>query len=771
ESISDFKNIVVYVCLDKKEPKGQCDYVIAEACYDDGGDFYEDKCCGDGLQVEPDNFDSDLNAFCTKDNNNNPVWIPLEYVGEIFDLPDADIVSNGSKFLVCGQKPSALPAENSSVIPDNSFFSIQQNNIMHEYFCFDGVLTECGGDQPFSSVNSVGLGYKLSLSQPVDNSKTYFCADSVWLNGSSVFLAKDNWDCSSNFCDYYINQTHFIRCDSDKQNCTLKCEISSNNVTYCYGGVSNHYVAFPAFAWVKNLDGSPSACVAGGFNFTGTKCCGETENEFYEDPWTTEPLSQTPGICWNSSFLPDGTVFENYSLLVYKGKTCCCSYSGVDCPDLASIFGMASGSISTTPATMSGNPVCTDPFLDVDSGHHAALCTPNGWVKGIEEELTNLTLKKTLWQTDVNESCCKPDECWNGSACVSDSASVGAGDHFYYCSEGFWISGYTKSDWDNAWQGFCQEPSQCLVDPSFNMSITDPVAFWNDLPGERPMCINDGDSILDHFCNNGSWTSRTGLFADDMFSVANSSGSDFVLFCDSPSAVLLDVSEIDNDCEINGKHVPCFNNVCLVKAGDDMLVGSTLNIPVTDDKSFVSYFNADPDDFSGFTNKHDAYFKDSNSDVWYNDKLKAVVFSPTFSTINPGVRSSVFENKFQGIKSYVDDISGSAPTNYYFFKSPSFSRVFFVKKGIKEIFSFLETNKTVAGINYLGIDFKGVNLGVSPCDDFTDSFRGVNCGDQPVADHFYLAAFDITNSSRWFSVALPPLTDFWRGLTAKVRLR
>jgi len=85
--------------------------------------------------------------------------------------------------------------------------------------------------------------------------------------------------------------------------------------------LDNFEIILDVIPQIINLNQS---CIAAGFNFTGTKCCGEIPNEYYNDSWSVTTLSDSHGICWNSNFIPDGTIFNDDKYIAYNGSSYHC---------------------------------------------------------------------------------------------------------------------------------------------------------------------------------------------------------------------------------------------------------------------------------------------------------------------------------------------------------------------------------------------------------------------------------------------------------------
>ncbi len=685
EYASEYAQDVVYVCLDSDE-NGDCDFLYAQdACWDDGFDFYKNKCCGVGAEVEPGNYvEDDVNALCTEDKQGNPVWLPVDYVGEIIELSSGSVVSDGSKFMICGQTPANFPS-NVELIPDDSIFDIQIGDVKHNYYCFNKEIFECGGDAPFSSFN--------------------------------YFTTAEKFDVPS------------------------ASNVLPPGFVYCAQMPS----PFDMAVWTPFLDAKifNYTCYKAGFNFTGSKCCEPGDD--YEDPWQTQPESKTSGLCQDGKYIPDWQIFDNNLSLVYKGEERVC-----DAESLHTCI----------------NPLFLNPLMDPSIPNDMAVCTPQGWIKGDEVRLAFLLPKQTKWDVE-DRGCCLQTECWNGTGCTADG-SFFVDDMFYYCADGDWISGFTKLDFTASKVGFCEFDSQCLVDPDFNPSITDPDDYWNDEDNYRPKCIDNGAFILDNYCVDGNWTSRTYFLAKNLYEFLDSSYEYFTIYCDLPGNVLLDTAELENDCSIHGEDIPCVNNICIAEADDEILLATTLNVPVDDSDSFLASLGFSTSICSSggsFLNKCGEF-----NSVWYNNIIKSLIYSPGLGYSSEVPEKTFFVDEFNDIKDYIFSLpytSTVGSDNYAFFRRPVFNNVFVSKSAQSEVFGFLERDKN--SLDYLGVDFKSINLGADICTKTFKKFRRTNC-EANSGEHYYLTAFDFLSGRPPFS-PLPPLTDYWKDLTAKLRLK
>ena len=61
-----------------------------------------------------------------------------------------------------------------------------------------------------------------------------------------------------------------------------------------------------------------------------------------------------------------------------------------------------------------------------------------------------------------------------------------------------------------------------------------PIGLWKHLIIQSQFSHTNIPKDIDFYCNNGSWSSRTKLLAMKLLEIGETSGNDFVLFCDTP---------------------------------------------------------------------------------------------------------------------------------------------------------------------------------------------------------------------------------------------
>ncbi len=303
-------------------------------------------------------------------------------------------------------------------------------------------------------------------------------------------------------------------------------------------------------------------------------------------------------------------------------------------------------------------------------------------------------------------SCCPDNSCWNGYACVQsmDTSSFYA-EHIsagrdYRCINGEWTKSSLKWDWNGEQWGFCSKNNQCFVSPSSSSEDnTKRLSYTASdfTKGNTPLCINDKESILDHYCDNGQWTSRTKSVAAKLLEIAQS--DEYILSCSPPQNALLEfdnkenyifgiqppplasqplglgqkttttTTPTQNVCfklnDPTGKLVPpkdntCINNICILKYKENgkftTAFGTTLNKPLDDKESFLNALNIPPDKLKVCQSNNQDTFVKCNldnlgipGDLWYDPNLNALIYSKTPLTASGNIIDQItswFKNLF-----------------------------------------------------------------------------------------------------------------------------
>ncbi len=327
---------------------------------------------------------------------------------------------------------------------------------------------------------------------------------------------------------------------------------------------------------------------------------------------------------------------------------------------------------------------------------------------------------------------------------------------------------------------YCPLASQCLVGvgPDFNSSAdSQPDKYF---ASEKPRCINNTQYILDYYCDNGAWASRTKLIALTMINFARRvSPGNFVLYCDNFDKALPQV-----DYNVNAGRVsaffsefrcfnqsgPCINNVCVLEYQGRVSVGASMNVPVNDaSNSFLLAMNASPSICNGVSSSAVDFTRCGSSDFFYNPSIKSVIYLP-IDNLLPGINyASLHLNyikpNFDVLSNYVMARLHGTAANFSFFSiMPLFNRFYYAEKGTKRIFAFEEVEQTDLRHSYFGVRYQGYSFGNSSCTNifkqYAESDMDIYCDSQPTANDFVLIGKKTPGTGG---------IDAWQDLTSKLR--
>lgn len=356
-----------------------------------------------------------------------------------------------------------------------------------------------------------------------------------------------------------------------------------------------------------------------------------------------------------------------------------------------------------------------------------------------------------------------------------------------------WVPFDLRQDWQRTSVGYCANDSQCLVSNSFNSTYDNiPDAYWDGLVNDSlgPKCINHGQFILDHYCSQGEWSSRTRLVAEQLLALAlNYSPSDFALYCDDYTSALNRFNYSANygnveqflskNCLQTGlffeSATPCVNSVCALRFGNNVGFGTSLNVAVDSPNSFLQSLNLPPSACNSAINDDNDYDQ-CGGNVWYNWNTNSVLFLPGITNLNPPDQlvMDFFSTPYEKLYDYVFTNVHNPDVghlDYSFFNAtPDFSYVYMTKDVYDFAYGFKQENVTLSQVDYAGWYLSNIDLPVDTCRRFIKRFdpsARVSCEVQEVPTEFYVVAN-----------AVPPLPGFerksivdsWADLTGKLRV-
>jgi len=324
-----------------------------------------------------------------------------------------------------------------------------------------------------------------------------------------------------------------------------------------------------------------------------------------------------------------------------------------------------------------------------------------------------------------------------------------------------WAQTTVKYTWNQFPSGFCQRASQCLVSNLHNESFDDDVNafFENADPNKKPKCIESGQHILDHYCLNGSWSSRTRLLAQQLLAIASARGQNkYELYCDSYDRVLNEYDyftdyvfvpqSLRHYCSRGGMNVPCANQFCVLQYDEGVVVGATSNVPIDDpDHGLLLAFNKSATLCSHVSGSGFALCADR---LHYDPDLNAVVLAPFTGPLpvpNTQVRA-FFDVLRQNVVDYAFDYvhnPNECADNYAFLNSSAdFDTVFVARNNDAFVFSQADGPVGEQSVQYAAWHFYNVDVPQNACAQFFKKpgwDPRVHCETQPFADEFFVLSF------------------------------
>ncbi len=354
--------------------------------------------------------------------------------------------------------------------------------------------------------------------------------------------------------------------------------------------------------------------------------------------------------------------------------------------------------------------------------------------------------------------------------------------------------GEKQYTWDRSESGYCRSPSQCLVNPYSDNEDRSEVTYIDlDIPTYNDIkCIDSGQFIGDHYCDNGIWTTRTKAIALQLLqSAENYNPDDYVLFCDNYLNTLnyydYDIvttygtnkarDYLSNNCEVLNTPVSCINKVCVLKyktPDDDnykVAVGTSLNHDMTQTQSYsimelfgqsLNYCNRIGEDYGQFQSC------DPSQDMWFNKNLNSIIYSR--DSINLGKLS--FSQKFlQFLKNPFTKIFNTilkvikpkfprgAEFDYDFIKdTEDFDRIYIANKDSKNVRGIIEE---IGKDKFMSVTYDGFEANicksVEPYWRKTPAFGVLSCNE--------------TSGTYYIETLYKQRMDAWQELTSKLRVK
>ena len=336
------------------------------------------------------------------------------------------------------------------------------------------------------------------------------------------------------------------------------------------------------------------------------------------------------------------------------------------------------------------------------------------------------------------------------------------------------------SNWAQTSTGTCAQVSQCLVSNAFSTSFDNiPTSYWDGLarPANGPKCIASGQFILDHYCDNGVWSSRTKLVAERLLSLAVQSGaSQFSVSCGPASQVLPhdELTSFGSAFSLFGKSCTflsfnnnqfienCGNNVCVLRYGSSVAVGLAVNSAINGPESVLRAFNLSPSSCASAIDS-DAEYASCGANFWYDHRTQSLIYAPgAFHLPLTAQQSTLLGEAFGRVNEYVSTQVNNpllSQKNYSSFDA-DLSEVFYAQSQARSMFAFRQSNLTLFQKSYLGMYIAGVALPSDSCAHIFKRFDDRSqCEVQPTSGMFFLVAAKSLDAGQGIVDAYPALVS------------
>jgi len=495
--------------------------------------------------------------------------------------------------------------------------------------------------------------------------------------------------------------------------------------------------------WDTNLDNTDyglDTCFQAGFTWTGSLCCSEEEDilESYEDP-AYASNNPNPGGCWEGEYIADGNPVEDNRVLMYDGEFIGCELG------VSSMRIMAKSDSHSTNSLISENFNADDCEVRPGGMGLNSFCDEDGWTA---VSFTDSELKYVhddfILSIPPNETtgCCIPeDECWTGAECQPDQSQEVTLTPFQgkRCVLGDWVVAIERQSWDRSNFGYCLDETDCLVDVLGNLDANGQPAEY--FLGNSPQCIFDEQYIGPYYCEAGIWGSRTKLVALQLLDLAESrSPNNFELFCGDWEDFLNlyeyqlpeignSVSEYLEGVNCNVGDLDCVNEFCGVEFNNKVFFGTSLNIPINDDDSFLNALGKPKNFCNGVLNNNGFYNEcDFGSGIFYNHNTESIIYLPAegLSSISAGDLITRYQPalsaKLNEVKNFAADSSWSMDSSImrdFIDETNIFKKLYYVKHSSQELFAFIEENQILwinratsdfLPVSYLGLTFNNFEV-------------------------------------------------------------
>lgn len=435
-----------------------------------------------------------------------------------------------------------------------------------------------------------------------------------------------------------------------------------------------------------------------------------------------------------------------------------CTAASADCPmDVFEAFGTTCSSGACDGAGDCGE-------CDSNSGLCGSVACKNSFFLGDiccgddDNEYYNSRMGNII---DIGDgACCSFNtDCVYNRLCYNEGKIYELDGEAYDCNNGEWgIVLKQKCDWNNENCDYCDSDLKCLT--------------------PQKQCINSGEFIDEHYCENGEWTSRTKLISLQLLDISNQKSTDnYTLFCDSYKNTLNYYQYLIGGVPVT-QHLSEVNNFCILKLPEQVIFGASLNVPINVG-GFIDALTG-VSDCDNAIDIDDGKFHQCNggsSKAWYNDKIQSLIYSdkdilnnPPEFEINAWEAFLTFlKNPFQETFDFLFGLIEQKPElglyDYKFIENTKdFSRIYLDKKNIRSIRGVTEKVEPIGG-EYLSVTYGMYR------DDICSTVNTTYERFKPSQKDIVLCYYDARTRAYYVVSNHSAALALWPDLTAKLRTR
>ncbi|MEK6887047.1 MAG: MopE-related protein [Nanoarchaeota archaeon] len=317
-------------------------------------------------------------------------------------------------------------------------------------------------------------------------------------------------------------------------------------------------------------------------------------------------------------------------------------------------------------------------------------------------------------------SCCPSSFCFNGTSCENSRDYTNNPkkppifkeyeETGYRCSNtGEWKSVSLRKDFFLNDSGYCTEDSECYAN---NKCYPD--GNWSIFNG------------IDRMCYDGDWTTRSKYIASALLKYTQSisvSPNDYTVYCDSLETALGEAASDINYPINTGKtfsdFTPQMKGLCILKYGDDVIIGTALykpigvNYPVYEAFGFIEQdcdldFDADDDTITRICDT------DQSGALFFSPKKQVMFYSadnsiPEFEVSTLQNFIYVLTSPLTSLINFAKELVSDSPNDIAMVGDiKDFNKVFFLQKITSSLNGFVETKvieeelTTTLFLNYTG---------------------------------------------------------------------